>query len=212
MAAIGAAKRNSVLVWGLMAFLAVGVGLHGLSYLMLGRSHLPPEVASNGFAWPYMIIAHAGFAGLALLVGPFQFLRGLRAKRPHIHRWTGRVYVACCIAGGVSGGLIGPFASTGPVAASGFTALAVAWLITTAMAYRYAVARDFARHERWMVRSFALTLAAVTLRLYLPLGVFALGFSFAEAYSAIAWLAWVPNLIAAEIWLAARRPQRARAA
>ena len=42
-----------------------------------------------------------------------------------------------------------------------------------------------------MVRSFALTFAAVTLRLYLPIAVFAFGFEFNSAYSAIAWLAWV---------------------
>lgn len=198
------AKKRFSLLWGVMAFLCLGVAAHGLSYLVLGRAHLPPELQANGFAWPHMIIVHAGFAGLALLVGPFQFLRGLRAKRPRLHRWTGRVYVAACIAGGLAGGLIGPFASTGPIAASGFTLLALAWLATTSIAYRYAAMGDFARHERWMIRSFALTLAAVTLRIYLPISMVA-GFEFATAYRAIAWLCWVPNLLAAEFWLA-RRP------
>ena len=51
-----------------------------------------------------------------------------------------------------------------------------------------------------MVRSYALTAAAITLRLYL--GV-ALGFRlpFTAAYPAIAWLCWTPNLVAAEILL-----------
>lgn len=42
-------------------------------------------------------------------------------------------------------------------------------------------------------------LAAVTLRIYLPFGI-ASGMPFEEAYPAIAWLCWVPNLIVAE-WL-----------
>ena len=56
------------------------------------------------------------------------------------------------------------------------------------------------RHERWMIRSFSLTFAAVTLRLYIPIGMIA-GFPFNQAYVAIAWLCWVPNLMAAELFL-----------
>ena len=61
-----------------------------------------------------------------------------------------------------------------------------------------AKARRFADHERWMVRSFALTFAAVTLRLYIPAGQ-VLGLDFMAAYRAIAWLCWVPNLVVAEL-------------
>lgn len=50
-----------------------------------------------------------------------------------------------------------------------------------------------------MVRSYALTLPAVTLRIYLPVSLIA-GVHFMVAYPAIAWLCWVPNAIAAE-WL-----------
>jgi hypothetical protein len=50
-----------------------------------------------------------------------------------------------------------------------------------------------------MVRNFALTFAAVTLRLYL--GVFmAAGARFEDVYPLLAWLCWVPNLLLAE-WL-----------
>jgi hypothetical protein len=62
-----------------------------------------------------------------------------------------------------------------------------------------------------MIRSFALTLAAVTLRLYLPLSRIA-GIPFYDAYVPIAWLCWVPNLLVAETWLRLRRRGGARAA
>jgi len=48
-----------------------------------------------------------------------------------------------------------------------------------------------------MVRSIALTLAAVTLRIYIPLGV-VLGLPVEPSYQVIAWLCWVPNLVVAE--------------
>jgi len=54
-----------------------------------------------------------------------------------------------------------------------------------------------------MTRSYALTFAAVTLRIYLPLSQVA-GIPFEPAYQTIAWLCWVPNLIVAE-WLILRR-------
>ncbi|HEX4097339.1 MAG TPA: DUF2306 domain-containing protein [Caulobacteraceae bacterium] len=43
----------------------------------------------------------------------------------------------------------------------------------TAQAWRYAKARDFLRHQRWMTRSYALTFAAVTLRLYVRISAVA---------------------------------------
>jgi signal transduction histidine kinase len=44
----------------------------------------------------------------------------------------------------------------------------------------------------------ALTFAAVTLRLYLPTAMVSES-AFEPAYIAVAWLCWVPNLIAAEL-------------
>ena len=46
----------------------------------------------------------------------------------------------------------------------------------------------------------SLTFAAVTLRLYLPF-FFANGFSYTEASVYVAWMCWVPNLLAVEWWL-----------
>jgi hypothetical protein len=124
----------------------------------------------------------------------------------------GRFYIAACLIGGCSGLAISLYSSAGPVAGWGFFFLAVFWLITTTLAWTSALRRDFAAHERWMIRSFALTFAAVTLRLQLPF-IFLLDTGFEPAYRVIAWTAWVPNLIVAEIWIAfRRRPRRSRVA
>jgi uncharacterized membrane protein YozB (DUF420 family) len=74
------------------------------------------------------------------------------------------------------------------------------WLAFTVLAFLSIRRRDQAAHRRWMLRSFALTLAAVTLRIYLPLSA-AMGWSFDAAYPMIAWLCWVPNLVLAELYL-----------
>ena len=58
----------------------------------------------------------------------------------------------------------------------------------------------FVEHRAWMIRSFALTFAAVTLRLYLPVS-FLLELNFADVYRATSFLSWVPNLLVAELYL-----------
>jgi len=68
------------------------------------------------------------------------------------------------------------------------------------MAWLRVRSRDYAAHREWMIRSYALCLAAVTLRVYLPLSAMA-GIPFSESYPAISWLCWVPNLIIAEWFL-----------
>jgi Predicted membrane protein (DUF2306) len=55
-------------------------------------------------------------------------------------------------------------------------------------------------HQRWMIRSYALTAAAITLRIYLPLSL-AFHWPYSIAYPAIAWLCWIPNAVAAEAYL-----------
>ena len=53
-----------------------------------------------------------------------------------------------------------------------------------------------------MIRNYSLTFAAVTLRIWLSLFVLLFGLEhFERSYAVIAWLAWVPNLIVAELFI-----------
>jgi thiol-disulfide isomerase/thioredoxin len=72
--------------------------------------------------------------------------------------------------------------------------------VATGLAVRFILRGDAIRHRRWMIRSFALTSAAIALRMYLPLS-FALHVPFSIGYPAIAWLCWIPNALAAEVYL-----------
>lgn len=195
-------SRISKGLWGLAAVLSLGVAL--FSYRLLApHPFVSAGVAANLFARPWLVV-HAGMAATALLVGPFQFLPKLRARRRRLHRWMGRIYVFACLVGGGSGVALALGTTAGPLAAAGFGLLGVAWIFATAQAWRLAVAGRFDEHRRWMIRSFAMTFAAVTLRLYLPVAPI-LGYDFAVAYRLIAWLAWVPNLMVAELYLARGR-------
>jgi uncharacterized membrane protein len=202
-------------IWGVIAFLSVGVGGYALFHAATGFVHLP---ITNPMFDPWGLQTHVAASGVAMLVGAFQFLKPLRRKAPRLHRWIGRVYVAACVIGGLAGGAIALSSTAGPIAGWGFFMLAVLWAPFTLLALRSAMRKDFAAHERWMIRSFALTFGAVTLRLQLPLAGYlgAQGLipsDFVWSYQYIAWLAWVPNLIVAELSIATlRKPRRPKVA
>ncbi|HET9159400.1 MAG TPA: DUF2306 domain-containing protein [Caulobacteraceae bacterium] len=198
-------RAGAVIPPALLVLLSLGIV--GYALVTATFSKFPPPVAANT-AGLVTLTLHASFAAVALLIGPFQFMPAMRSRHRRLHRWMGRLYCAVCLIGGVAGGALAWGTTSGPVARYGFLGLSIAWLACTALAWASAVSADFANHRRWMVRSFSLTFAAVTLRLYLPISL-ASGLRFEDAYPVIAWACWVPNLMFAEWWL--RRTPRIRA-
>ena len=181
-----------------MTVLSVAVALVSLRYF-IPAVPMPSSIQANAFRNPWLLIHVAG-AVTVLLLGPAQFFPRLRARFPWQHRWTGRAYAVGCIVGGVSGLMLAVGTSTGMVSTAGFGSLALAWLMATLLAWRRAVQGRLAEHQAWMIRSFALTLAAVTLRIYLPFSGL-LHISFETSYPAISFLCWVPNIMLAELYL-----------
>jgi len=180
------------------------VALYGLSYLARGEAAFPPDLAPSFHSRPWGIFGHALGGSMALVTGILQVNRSsLRRSRAWHHR-IGYVYLGAVLLTGVSGLYLAPYAFGGWITTAGFGSLAVWLLVSTAAAYRRILSRDFVRHRAWMLRSFAAVFAAVTLRIELPLLVAAFGGDFTPAYRIVAWLAWVPNLLWAEWWLARR--------
>jgi uncharacterized membrane protein len=140
----------------------------------------------------------------ALLAGPWQFSEKLRARALNLHRWLGRFYLAEVALGSIAGFAMATVSQEGIATHLGFGALAVLWFFSGLQAYRMVRRRNIPAHRDWMIRNFALSLAAVTLRIYLPLMLLVLHWSFRQTYITVAWLCWVPNLLVAE-WLVRRR-------
>jgi uncharacterized membrane protein len=197
------AALSRILFW----ILCLGVALVSYRILFLDLAQAFPDMRKH-FSHAPILWTHVLMASAALALMPFQFWKGLRNRRRDLHRWLGRAYVLAILAGGLSGIYMSFFAITGPVSGTGFFLLALAWLGATWVAYAKARARDIAGHQRWMIRSAALTFAAVTLRLYLATSQIT-GLPFDISYTVIAWACWVPNLIVVELWL--RRDQKRRA-
>jgi len=195
----------------IVALLCLGIAAYASRYL-LHPPQTQEQALGNPLGVPFLFVHVAG-AVTALLLGSLQFVPALRQGWGPPHRWVGRVYVLGCLVGGAAGLVLAPGSFAGPVATAGFGSLAVIWIAVTVLGWRAAVQGRFVDHRRWMIRSWALTLAAVTLRLYLPL-VQVLDLPFLPWYRAISFLAWVPNLMLAELWLRGRtvHPGRSTAA
>ncbi len=188
----------------LASFLSVPVALVSYRYLA-PAVEVPSPIEANKFVHPWLFV-HAGAAATALLLGPAQFFRGLRARFLGLHRWAGRVYVAACAVGAISGLVLAAGAATGRASTIGFGALAVAWLISTTLAWCRAMQGRICEHQAWMMRSFALTLSAVTLRIYLAI-LEVSQLPFVPGYQAISFLCWIPNIVLVELYLR-RQEQR----
>jgi uncharacterized membrane protein len=185
-----------------MIFLGSLVALVSYRYLF-GSAGVPETILANRYVHGWVLV-HATSSATALLVGPLQFMATLRQNRPLVHRSIGAMYVTACLAGGLSALPLAIGTVTGPVATAGFVALGAIWMATTVVAVNSILSGKVAAHRRWMIRSFALTLAAVTLRLYLFVSGM-LHMDFFLAYPIIAWACWVPNILAVEWYLRSGR-------
>src|SRR5262245_37469395 len=118
-----AARRSNLWPWALMALGCVAVGGYALFHVGTGFAHVPKDM--NRFPSPLGLELHIAASAVAILLGPWQFVRALRTRRPQIHRWMGRTYVLACTIGGAAGGSIAMFTPGGPIAGIGFLALAI---------------------------------------------------------------------------------------
>jgi uncharacterized membrane protein len=188
--------------WIAAALLGSLVAMYAIVVLSV-PAFRPPLVVTLAQSVPSLLALHLVGGAVALAVGAFQLSRRIRARRLELHRWLGRLYVTGVIIGGIAGFLLAFRADGGFVARVGFATLAVLWLTATITAYVHIRNRRVEQHRAWMLRSYALTFAAVTLRLWLPLSQIA-GMPFIDAYQAVAWVCWVPNLLVVE-WFVLRR-------
>ena len=186
------------LKWILFGILAIGIGLYPVVYFLTDEligilSSKTPALLTNTL-WNIGFYAHIIPGGIALLVGWTQFSPKIRKKRLAIHQWLGKIYVVAALIAGLAGFSIAWEATGGIVAKLGFAFLGALWVITTFGAYLHIRKGDVNKHETWMIYSYALCFAAVTLRLWMPILIPIMG-EFIPAYRIIAWLCWVPNLV-----------------
>lgn len=192
----------------ILILLAVQISVVSIGRYVTQSMDAPPPILENGLANPFLAI-HVVSSVIALLIGPLQFWPVIRVRWPALHRANGRLYAAACAVGAPTAFLLALGTTAGPSTALAFAIPAVLWPIFTWIGIRSATARRFADHREWMLRSYAITANAITLRLMLPTAAF-LGYEFLPAYQVIAWLSWTTTLLLCEIYIVRTRSSATR--
>lgn len=190
--------------WAFLLLFATFPVLVSMGYLTMDPDNFSfAEQKAVYTAHMAMLMTHIISSMLAVLIGPFQFLPGMRKGRwLKVHRWMGRTYMLSIFFGGLSGLYMAQFAHGGIVSVLGFGTLASLWLYSAYRAYRHIRNKDLEAHRQWMIRNYALTFAGVMLRVWVPLSM-GVSADFTTAYMVIAWACWVPNLLVAQ-WIIQR--------
>ena len=152
----------------------------------------------GSYQWAFY--PHIAAGPVTLLLGLLLLSERFRKRFPIWHRSLGRVQVICVLLVVAPSGLwMARHATTGSIAGTGFTLLAVATGTCVTLGWRAAVHRRFAEHRRWMWRCFLLLCSAVVLRL---IGGLATVTSVDAAWidSLSAWISWLAPVAAFELY------------
>ncbi|MFI6282333.1 DUF2306 domain-containing protein [Streptomyces sp. NPDC050988] len=167
-----ARRRRKQISWALVAVSAIGIAVFSAPAYLTGdtsvsRIPINPDVAVHYLS----IVVHALPTCLVLFIRPFQFAATLRARRPALHRILGRVYMISMVIASIASIAAATFTTSGFSVQVGFYLLTAAWLYSLVMAFRSIRQGQVQLHRIWMIRNYALTFAAVLLRVFLGTGL-----------------------------------------
>lgn len=199
------------------AFVAILYGSYLLILLSLPYIHFQPNVEFLGTKqliyhidlWRISFYIHVFSSPIVILSGLLQFNRWILNNRPKTHRGLGYVYVVTVLLiSGPAALVMSFYANGGRVAQTSFVLLTFFWILTTLMSFIRAKKGDYLSHTKWNIRSYALTLSAMTLRFYASMfDVFEVRMGPKETYILLSYLSWIPNLIIAETMIYFKYPK-----
>lgn len=151
--------------------------------------------------WKAAFYIHVFSAVLALLAGFTQFSDDFFKKHRKLHRYFGHTYVWNILVINVPAGMILAVYANGLLPGRiAFVLLDSLWFIFTYKAVMSAYRKDFVAHRNYMIRSYALTFSAITLRTWKSILSNSFDIDPIELYMIDAWMGFIPNLLVAE-WL-----------
>jgi hypothetical protein len=149
--------------------------------------------------WRWAFYIHICTSLFVLFFGIFQFVKPLLNKFPSLHRMLGKAYILLILVFSAPSGLVMAFYANGGIWAKiSFIIISVLWWVFTYAAYVKIINKNIEDHISFMIRSYALTLTAISLRTYVVILPFFVHLHGKEMYVLVAWLSWIPNLLIAE--------------
>jgi uncharacterized membrane protein len=208
--------RLSSILKAFSGYFVLNVGTFLMLQLIIGYSALDDHV---GFlqekqaylhlpVWKAAFYVHVFTSILTLTAGFTQFSSQILRDHQWLHRALGRLYVFNILFINFPAGLVMAIYANGHLPSkTAFLLLDSLWFWFTLKALLEARKGRIQQHRDYMLRSYALTLSAVTLRTWKILLVHGTHLPPETIYMMDAWLGFVPNWLCAE-WLIAQRKRR----
>ena len=192
---------------GLIAFSLVPIIAGSLRLVELsgGAAILPAKPTS-----PVPLVLHIVSASVYSVLGAFQFSAGFRRRRPGWHRVSGRLLVVLGLLVALSALWLTVFTplfeGSGRLYQVFRLVFGSAMVLSIVLGFLAIRRRDVVRHRAWMIRAYAIALAAGAQVFTLGIGEAIVGKG-NTSNALFAGAGWVINLAVAE-WVIRRRPAR----
>lgn len=158
--------------------------------------------------WRYSFYIHVFSSPFIIVAGLLQFNRWIINNKPKIHKAAGYIYVIVVLfISGPTAFVMSLYANGNRISQTSFVVLSTLWILFTYLSYRRIKKGDTESHVKWNLRSYALTLSAVTLRFYLYMfDVLNIHIGPRESYMIVAYLSWMGNLAIVELLIYLKYP------
>jgi uncharacterized membrane protein len=152
--------------------------------------------------WKTAFYVHVFSAVAALFAGFTQFSKQFLREHRSWHRFIGRIYAYDILVINFPTGMILAVCANGLLPGRiAFVLLDCLWFTFTLIAVVAARNGQIARHREFMIRSYALTFSAITLRSWKLILSRSFNIDPVHLYMIDAWMGFVPNLLFAEWWI-----------
>lgn len=161
--------------------------------------------------WRIAFYVHVFSSTISLAAGLTQFSSYLRTKHITLHRTIGKIYVLNILVVNFPAAMILAINANGLLPSRiAFSILDLLWFYFTAKAWTTIRKGEVEKHSAYMIRSFALTFSAITLRTWKIILSNGINIDPLSLYMIEAWIGFVPNLLFAEWWIYRERKKRKR--
>jgi len=180
----------------LMLRMIIGYGGLNLNYEFLSQKQ---DLIHNK-VWLSAFYIHVFTSLFTLIAGFTQFSNFILVHHKKLHRSFGKMYVVAVLCINFPTGFILAIYASGLWPSKiAFLILDSLWFWFTFRAYTTAIQKNFNLHKQYMIRSYALTFSAITLRTWRIILSAIFVISPLHLYMIDAWMGFVPNLLMAEL-------------
>ena len=195
---------------GLIALSLIPVVAGGVRLTELaGGAEITPDNARY-FASPVPVVTHIISVTIYCILGAFQFHPGLRRRRPKWHRTAGRILVPAGLVAAASGLWMSQFYQLAAIDGELLYILRLVFglgmMLSILLGLAAILRRDIARHQAWMMRGYAIAIAAGTQAFTIIPWILIAGMPGEIANALLMSACWVINLAVTEWFIWRRRP------